>query len=136
MLLISILLQTLTSFSQQGTHDGHVCLSDSVARLVAADLIRYDSVCTELTIMHELLGLTEAKVFFQDSIISIYEERVATYEVQISAHTQRYVTCNTELLEFQTANKNLTDKNNRLHNRLIGMTGVSLTLLLVILGIS
>jgi hypothetical protein len=103
--------------------------------LIATELVRCDSLREELVIIHELLGLTEAKVYVQDSINTtlkeqhiLYNQQIATYQQQNTIHTSR-------ILELQSINTTLYEKNERLQTKFLGMTGVSLLLVVVIVGI-
>lgn len=133
--MLNILLLSLTSFSQKDTTNV-TCLPTHVAQKIAIDLVRCDSVAAELEITQELLGLTEAKVFVQDSINNILQLQHEIYEQQIDAYQEQVKLQDKHITELRTSNATLTETNRRQHNRLMTMTGVSITLLLVILGIS
>jgi hypothetical protein len=98
--------------------------------------VRCDSVAAELEITQELLGLTEAKVFVQDSINNILQLQHEIYEQQIDAYQEQVKLQDKHITELRTSNATLTETNRRQHNRLMTLTGVSIALLLVILGIS
>ena len=94
-MLISLILVSLTSFSQTDTitKDSVVVIPKRVAKLVIKDLIAYDATKLELKTTQELLLNTENKVSTQTSIIKQYEikdnqwkQMVANYDSQVLAY--------------------------------------------------
>ena len=94
-MLISLILVSLTSFSQTGTttKDSVVVIPSKVAKLIIKDLIAYDATKLELKTTQELLLNTENKVSTQTSIIKQYEikdgqwkQMVANYDSQVLAY--------------------------------------------------
>lgn len=60
-------------FSQTDT--SKVCLPYSTAKLIAIDLVKYDSTTAELVSTKALLDLTESKVINKDNIINVYKDK-------------------------------------------------------------
>ena len=94
-MLISLILVSLTSFSQTDTitKDSVVVIPSKVAKLIIKDLIAYDATKLELKTTQELLLNTENKVSTQVSIIKQYEikdnqwkQMVANYDSQVLAY--------------------------------------------------
>ena len=94
-MLISLILVSLTSFSQTDTttKDSVIVIPSKVAKLIIKDLIAYDATKLELKTTQELLLNTENKVSTQTSIIKQYEikdnqwkQMVANYDSQVLAY--------------------------------------------------
>jgi hypothetical protein len=94
-MLISLILVSLTSFSQTDTttKDSVIIIPSKVAKLIIKDLIAYDAVKLELKVTQELLLNTENKVSTQISIIKQYEikddqwkQMITNYDSQILAY--------------------------------------------------
>ena len=94
-MLISLILVSLTSFSQINTitKDSVVVLPSRIAKLVVKDLIAYDATKLELKVTQELLLNTESKLINQSLIIKQYEindnqykQIVNNYDLQILAY--------------------------------------------------
>ncbi len=104
-ILISLLLLSLTSFSQIDT--SKVCLPYQTAKKVAIDLIEGDKAKVELYLTKQILQDTEKKVSLQDSITSICEEKVIICTTQLALKDQ--------IIEKQTQEaETLAKKNKRL----------------------
>ena len=123
-MLVSILLLSLTLFSQTGTNNNEVvCIPHSTAQKIAVDLLRLDSVSIELQTTQIVLSKTEAKVVKQDSIIQAYIEKVQTFEKESKAQTERYETCAGRVTKLEKKVTTLTEKNQRLKNLAKGLGG-------------
>ena len=94
-MLISLILVSLTSFSQTDTitKDSVVVIPSRVAKLIIKDLIAYDATKLELKATQELLLNTENKVYTQSSIIKQYDIKdnqykqiITNYDSQILAY--------------------------------------------------
>jgi hypothetical protein len=94
-MLISLILVSLTSFSQTGTttKDSVVVIPSKVVKLIIKDLIAYDATKLELKVTQELLLNTENKVSTQSSIIKQYEikdnqwkQMITNYDSQVLAY--------------------------------------------------
>ena len=89
--LMSLLLVTLTSFSQSVTNqppkvqtDTIVGLSVPTAKLVIKDLIKGDGAILQLEETNKVLKLTNEKLVLKDSIISILNSKVSNLDYIIS----------------------------------------------------
>ena len=94
-MLISLILVSLTSFSQTDTitKDSVVVIPSRIAKLIIKDLIKYDATKLELKATQELLLNTENKVSTQSSIIKQYDIKdnqykqiITNYDSQILAY--------------------------------------------------
>lgn len=118
-MLVSILLLSLTLFSQTGTNNKQepvVCLPQSTAQKIAVDLLRLDSVSVELKLTQYVLYKTESKILIQDSIIQTYVNKVAIYEKESAAQTERYELCAGRVSKLEEGLETLTEKNRKLKN--------------------
>lgn len=91
-LLIATLLLSLTAFSQADTTKCIKCtvtLPCEVARQVAADLIKKDSVQAELAVTQDELFATQQIVELKDSTIITYMEKEEVYKQIIAAYEQK-----------------------------------------------
>jgi len=125
-MLVSTLLLSLTLFSQTGTNNKQeptVCIPQSIAQKIAVDLLRLDSVSTELQSTQIILNKTEAKVVKQDSIIQTYLEKVQTFQKESKAQTERYETCAGRVAKLEEDISTLTEKNRKLKNLAKGLGG-------------
>ena len=88
----------MSVFSQQGT--SKVCLPSNVAKQVAIDLVRCDSIKDELRHTSFLLVLYKQKTFKQDTLLSFYRNRKQISDSIIGAYryqTQQYISLNKQL---------------------------------------
>jgi hypothetical protein len=94
-MLISLILVSLTSFSQTDTttKDSVIIIPSKVARLIIKDLISYDATKLELKVTQEILLNTESKVNNQSLIIKQYEikdsqwkQMITNYDSQVLAY--------------------------------------------------
>jgi len=94
-MLISLILVSLTSFSQTDTNtkDSVVVIPSRIAKLIIKDLIAYDATKLELKTTQELLLNTEGKVSVQSFIIKQYEIKdgqwkqiIDNYDLQLLAY--------------------------------------------------
>jgi len=95
---IVTLILSLSVFSQQGT--GKVCLPSNIAKQVAIDLTRCDSIKDELKHTSFLLILYKQKTLKQDTLLSFYRDRKQTSDSIIGAYryqTQQYISLNKQL---------------------------------------
>ena len=125
-MLVSTLLLSLTLFSQTGTNNKQeptVCIPQSIAQKIAVDLLRLDSVSTELQSTQIILNKTEAKVVKQDSIIQTYLEKVQTFQKESKAQTERYEACAGRVTKLEEDVTTLTEKNRKLKNLAKGLGG-------------
>jgi len=95
---IVTLILSLSVFSQQGTNK--VCLPSNVAKQVAIDLTRCDSIKDELRHTSFLLVLYKQKTSKQDTLLSFYRNRKQTSDSIIGAYqyqTQQHISLNKQL---------------------------------------
>jgi hypothetical protein len=81
--LISILLLSLTAFSQSATDTSTIQIPYYAAKNIAKDLIKLDSSVALLKLTEQKLNLTESKVIVKDSIIRIFYIKESNYMSQI-----------------------------------------------------
>lgn len=81
--LISILLLSLTAFSQSATDISTIHIPYYAAKNIAKDLIKLDSSVALLKLTEQKLNLTESKVIVKDSIIRIFYTKESNYMSQI-----------------------------------------------------
>jgi len=94
MLLISLTMLSLVSFSQTATNkDSVVVLPAKVAKLIAKDLVAYDGLKLEHKATLELVTGLESKIGTQSSIIKQYEvkdgqwkQMITSYDSQVLAY--------------------------------------------------
>ena len=103
----------MSVFSQQGT--SKVCLPSNVAKQVAIDLVRCDSIKDELRHTSLLLTLYKQKTIKQDTLLSFYRNRKQISDSIIGAYqyqTQQYISLNKQLTyeKQQLANKITTQR--------------------------
>jgi hypothetical protein len=103
----------LSVFSQQGTNK--VCLPSNVAKQVAVDLTRCDSIKDELRHTSFLLTLYKQKTIKQDTLLLFYRNRKQTSDSIIGAYqyqTQQYISLNKQLVneKQQLADKITTQR--------------------------
>ena len=87
-MLISLILVSLTSFSQTDTNtkDSVVVIPSRIAKLIIKDLIAYDATKLELKATQELLLNIENKVSAQTSIIKQYEIKDGQWKQMITSY--------------------------------------------------
>jgi hypothetical protein len=113
----------LTAFSQSVTNNtiktdtAVVVLPYRVARLVAIDLVRYDSTKAELQATQQLLRFTNDKITKQDSLIKTYDSQMITMNNQIKAYEQKDT--------IQTQMVSDLQKDNRKQGRIIKVLGTT-----------
>lgn len=99
----------LNIFSQQGTNK--VCLPTDVAKQVASDLIRYDSIKNELKHVSFMLDIYKHKTIIQDTLLSYYRNRKLISDSIINLY-------NLKSVQYNSINNQLTNDNIKLQNKL------------------
>ncbi len=125
-MLVSTLLLSLTLFSQTGTNNRQnpvVCISQSTAQNIAADLLRLDSVSVELKETKTLLQKTEQKTLQQDSLIYYHQQKVLIYKQEIEIQNERFNICSNRVTKLESDVANLAKKNKNLKKWLTGIGG-------------
>ena len=132
--LIVLLLLSLTSFSQKDTNK--ICLSYSIAKLIAIDLVKGDSAVAELKITNKLIWQLNKKISTQDSIVTLYIAKEQNYISQ----NIKYEEINIENKKIITGLENdvakLTKKNNRLKSGLKYLGGGFVASILTIITLT
>ena len=85
-ILATLLLLSSTVFSQTATNNCKISLSYDVASRVAVDLVRGDSVLSELKETQEILRLTQSEVQQCGEIVYIQGEKELNYQEQIGMY--------------------------------------------------
>lgn len=134
-LLIATLLLSLPTFSQRGTNnlsvlpDSVVCIPESTARLIAADLIAYDQCKEELGAVTMLATLLEKQ---KNTYLTMFEEEHAKWNLcreEVDVFKE-------QIKIYSEANDKLVKKNKTLKNGnlILGTTtgvGILTTILLI-----
>ena len=124
---------SLTAFSQADTTKVSPCtikLSCEIAKQIAVDLERGDSVKAELISTQTILKLTEEKVAVKDSIINEHIQKEHIYKEMLAAYEEKCKTYEEVLDMLEKANrkqKRLT-KVFRTATGIIGATAVAILL--------
>ena len=80
---------SLATFSQTGTNKKVHCFPDSVAKQIAIDLVRGDSVKVELAKTNILVNQLEEKTKTNDRLVSMYVNKVSNYASQIELYRKK-----------------------------------------------
>jgi TolA-binding protein len=93
-LLISLILVTLTSFSQTVTNqtqtDTIVALKIPTAKLIIKDLIKGDGALIELEETKKVLSLTNQKIVLKDEIIFTLNSKITNLDYIISQKDEQF----------------------------------------------
>ena len=113
-MLTTILSLSLTAFSQTDTNNKEKvkCFPIHVAKQIAKDLLRGDSVMAELKLVNEQLVKTEEKVSLKDSVISIMVIKEKNYISIIDAQDGKFTVMEnySKKLEFQLKKEKVKNK--------------------------
>lgn len=109
LLIISLLLSSI-AFSQSVTDTSKLAIPYPVAKMIAKDLIKGDSVIATLKLKETELSLVQKKVVAKDSIISIYRLKESNYVQQINGERQKVEGWQQSYGILQKENKNLKVK--------------------------
>ena len=82
-MLISLLMLSLTAFSQTGTNNQVKCFPVPVVKQIMKDLLSGDEAKLQLKLSDSLLRVTENKVIIQDSIISDMKLKEENYQKEL-----------------------------------------------------
>lgn len=130
LMLISILILNLKSFSQKDTTQLEI--SAQTARLIIKDLISYDGCREELTQTYVKIGKLEERETFKDSMIYYLEKKDSTNQFiiqQKDGQITQYVKVNTKLEN----DLNIKNKQFKWYKRGTIAGGVFLILLLLVI---
>ena len=119
MLLITLMMTSLKSFSQNVTDSTSIQLKKPIAKLVIKDLITGDGAKKELALTLDKINLLEQKVVLKDSIIFNLNSQVGNFESIM-------LTKSNQLALSQELSKRLqTDlKKQKLKTKLMGGAGI------------
>ena len=130
MILSFILLLNYQVFSQIDTNN--ISLPYRVAKLIAIDLTRCDSISSELTLVNNLVCQQEQKIIQQDTIIGIYNRKEINYVEQLKYKDTIYNTQKQLISDLKQENTILESKRNK-QRSLIKIMGGGLICTLAIL---
>lgn len=100
----------LSLLSQVKKDTSMVCLPYSVAKLVALDLNKLDSIIEINNLTNKELKQTERKVIYKDSIITVMKEKEVNYETIITKEREKF-----KIVDDQ--NTNLRDELTKVRRR-------------------
>lgn len=122
------MMLSLTTFSQTGTKTK--CFPESVAKMIAKDLLSGDSAKVQLKLTEEQLLETEKKVDLKDSVITTMKLKEVNYNTIISTQNEKYTTLEgyTKKIEFALKKEKIK---NKLTSILSGGMMLALTILLI-----
>jgi hypothetical protein len=130
MILSFILLLNCQVFSQIDT--SKVCFPYRVAKLIAIDLIKCDSMSSELNLVNDLVYQQEQKITQQDTVIEIYKRKEINYIEQLNYKDTIYTTQKQLISNLKQENTILENKRNK-QRSLIKVMGGGLICTLAIL---
>ena len=88
---MSLMMLSLTAFSQTGTNNQVKCIPVPVVKQIMKDLLIGDEAKAQLKLSDSLLVLTEQKVQIQDSIIGNMKLKENNYLKEIDIQNQKYL---------------------------------------------
>ena len=130
MILSFILLLNYQVFSQIDTNK--VCFTYRVAKLIAVDLTKCDSISAELNLVNDLVYQQEQKITQQDTVIEIYNRKEINYIEQLKYKDTVYNTQKQLISDLKQENTILEGKRNK-QRSLIKIMGGGLICTLAIL---
>ena len=130
MILSFILLLNYQVFSQIDT--SKVCFPYRVAKLIAIDLTKCDSISSELNLVNTLVYQQEQKLIQQDTVIGVYKLKEINYIEQLKYKDTIYTTQKQLISDLKQENTILESKRNK-QRSLIKVMGGGLICTLAIL---
>jgi hypothetical protein len=130
MILSFILLLNCQVFSQADTNK--VCFPYRVAKLIAIDLTKCDSISSELNLVNTLVYQQEQKLIQQDTVIGVYKLKEINYIEQLKYKDTIYTTQKQLISNLKQENTILESKRNK-QRSLIKVMGGGLICTLAIL---
>lgn len=130
MILSFILLLNYQVFSQVDTNK--ICFPYRVAKLIAIDLTKCDSISAELNLVNDLVCQQEQKITQQDTVIEIYNRKEINYIEQLKYKDTIYNTQKQLISDLKQENTILEGKRNK-QRSLIKIMGGGLICTLAIL---
>jgi len=129
MLLITLMMMSLKSFSQNVTDSTSIQLKKPIAKLVIKDLITGDGAKKELALTLDKINLLEQKVVLKDSIIFSLNSQVGNFE------SIMLTKCNQLTLSQELSKKLQTDlKKQKFKTKLMGGAGILIAVGVAILA--
>lgn len=119
-MLISLLMLSLTAFSQKDTTTNTKTFPIPVVRQIMKDLLSGDSAKAQLQVTEKILFETEKKVVVKDSIISTLREKEANYIQIINSEKQKF-----EIVETYSKKLELELKKEKVKNKFKSIVGTA-----------
>lgn len=132
-LLMTILLLSFSSFSQQDTQpkrDSIVALQVPIARLVIKDLIRGDGAQEEIKLLNESIDQLKLKLDIQQALLANEQEKSRVYQEIIEVKDQQ-LKVSKELSEGLTKDLRKEKTKSFFYKIGTGVAGVTVVLLLL-----
>ena len=112
LILFFILLLSFNGISQKTVKDtNEICFPYPVAKKIALDLNKLDSVINVSKLTDIELNETKKKVMFQENIINTMEQKEKNYELQIQKEEEKYKIVDEQNKELRKEVKKLKVKN-------------------------
>jgi hypothetical protein len=112
LILFFILFISFNGFSQKPIKDtSEICFPYPVAKKIALDLNKLDSVTNVSKLTDIELNETKKKVMFQENIINTMEQKEKNYELQIQKEGEKYKIVDEQNKELRKEVKKLKVKN-------------------------
>jgi hypothetical protein len=112
LLFIIALIVSFTSFSQKPVNDtNQICMPYTVAKKIALDLNKLDSITKVLKFTEIELVETRKKVELKDSIIVTFEQKETNYKLQIEKENEKFKIVDDQNKELRKDIKKLKVKN-------------------------
>ena len=109
---IITLLISFTSFSQKTVKDtNEICMPYTVAKKIALDLNRLDSITKVSKLTDIELIETRKKVDLKDSIITTFEQKETNYKLQIEKENEKFKIVDDQNKDLRKDIKKITVKN-------------------------
>ena len=108
---MSLMMLSLTAFSQTGTNKQVKCIPVPVVKQIMKDLLIGDEAKSQLKLSDSLLVLTEQKVQIQDSIIGNMKLKEDNYLKEINIQNQKYLISENYSKQLEKDLKKLKVKN-------------------------
>ena len=118
--LISLLMLSLTAFSQKDTTTNTKTFPIPVVRQIMKDLLSGDSAKAQLQVTEKILFETEKKVVVKDSIISTLREKEANYIQIVNSEKQKF-----EIVETYSKKLELELKKEKVKNKFKSIVGTA-----------
>ena len=131
-----ILLLSFQTFSQSDTNK--ICISYSIAKKIAIELVQKDSLQSELNGTQLILKESQNKIRLQDSIMVSFERKEIEHKSEVKIFEEKEKTHIGKVKELTEDNNKLIGKNNRLKTTAQILGGgfiATLTLLIAMIAI-